>query len=301
MMPETPETLRESRRIMRLIQEHLLQVHEKMGALHEQLGMVEVIHHPTNILADLNYVMPRRNTAWVSGQFIEEGLGFMRSHERLPRVQYIEGLYPPLFARTLRDLGLQPEREIPLMVYAADSPVDALKPPPITLPSPPDGVNIDQVSNQMGMTAWWYVWRNAMYDVLTLGVEPLALGSDMAALFSGRQLDFIAYRHGFPAGVARVSLNDKTGTAHIMALAMLREVRTPDINRLLLAHAVQGALERGYRIVFAPGESESERVVCRELGFMDFGSVVCYAASSERIPPTPNINGNLPQPLLTLR
>jgi hypothetical protein len=46
---------------------------------------------------------------------------------------------------------------------------------------------------------------------------------------------------------------------------------------ILQTVAVKSALHHGAELVFAPGETETERRMTRELGFVDFGSIVCYA------------------------
>jgi hypothetical protein len=258
------------------------------------VGMVEVFHHPTNPIPNLNYVTPRRNTAWVSGSMVKQGLDHLVKYGRSPRVYYVEGLMPPLFAKTLRDLGLKVERETPLMAYKPEG-INGHVPPEPKSSSLPDGVTIEQVSDQRGVEAWWYVWRNAFYDVLTLGVEPLFVGRDTAAVRMGQQLDFLLYRYGFPNGVARVSVQGET--AHILALALLKEARTPGMIQALETAALKGALERKATLVFAPGETEVERRVGRELGFVDFGSIVCYSGE-EKVHEEKNADA-LEQPLLS--
>jgi hypothetical protein len=270
---------RETRRLLRRVQEHLTRAHSGLGAVREAYGAVDVFYHPSNPTATLNYVTPRRNTAWVSGKMITPGLERLRELNRTPRVQYIEGLFPPLFAKTLRDLNLQVERETPLMIYKRDG-IGSHKPAPPEKAVLPDGVTIDPVNDQRGIELWWYVWRNAFYDVLTLGVEPLFVGRDMAALKTGQQADILVYRYGFPVGVARLSVQGDT--AHILALALLREVRTPPMLRALYTSVLRLALDRGCGLVFAPGETDADRSLCRELGFADFGSIICYAAQEAR-------------------
>ena len=225
---------RETKQILRQVQEHLFHAHLSLGAEHESVGMVEVLHHPTNSLGTLNYATPRRNTAWVSRGMIEPGLERLRQLDRTPRVQYVEGLYPPMFAKELRTLDLKLERETPMMVYRPGG-INGVRPPAPNVSDAPDGVTIQQATDQRGIELWWYVWRNAYYDVLTLGVEPLFVGRDMAALKSGQQIDILAYRQGFPVGVARVSIHDQT--AHILALALMKEARTPQMTKLLQAAA----------------------------------------------------------------
>jgi len=280
MENETPEAAeeRESRRVLRQVQDHLFKVHINLGAVRENVGMVEVFHHPTNPIPNLNYVTPRPKTAWVSGNMVQKGIDHLGEYHRTPRVQYIEGLFPPLFAKTLRDLNLQVERETPILIYKPDG-LNGHIPPPLKVPDLPDGVTIEAVSDQRGIETWWYVWRNAFYDVLTLGVEPLFVGRDTAAMRLGQQMDYLLYRYGFPAGVVRISLQDET--AHILALAVLKEARTPATIQALQAVALKGALERKAKLVFAPGETDTERRLGRELGFIDFGSVVCYSGAEK--------------------
>lgn len=278
METERASNERESKHILRQIQDHLGEMHTKLGALRESVGMVEVFHHPSTNAPTLNYITPRKNTAWVSGTYLQQGLSYLAQFDRLPRVEYIEGLYPPAFSRTLRDLGLKLERETLIMVYKPGGITG--RPTPILVERPlPDGIVVRQVNDQESIGQWWYVWRNSHFDVLSLGVEPLFVGQDMQATWTGQQLDYILYRGGFPAGVVRVSLHKET--AHIIALAIMKELRTPSMIQILQMAAVKGALEHGAKLVFAPGEEEAERRVARELGFMDFGSIVCYSAPDE--------------------
>lgn len=280
METENPNHERESKHILRQIQDHLGEMHVKLGALRESVGMVEAFHHPSMTTGTLNYITPRKNTAWVSGSYLQQGLAHLSQIDRQPRVQYIEGLYPPAFARTLRELGLELERETLIMVYKPGGLLGHSTPTLLERPLP-EGIAIRQVTDQEGISQWWYVWRNGHYDVVSLGVEPLFVGKDMQSTWTGQQLDYILYRFGFPAGVVRVSLHKDT--AHISAIALLKEIRTPAMIQILQMAAVKGALERGAKLVFAPGEQDAERRMARELGFMDFGSIVCYAAPGETV------------------
>ena len=181
-------TVKESRQLLRRIQDHLFQAHSAFGVEHETVGFVDVIHHPTNPVPDLNYVTPRRNTAWVSGKYVQEGLDRLKALGREPRVQYIEGLYPPLFAKMLGDLDLRVECNTALMVYVASGAKSAA-PKPRT----PSGARLEFVTDQSGVEMWRKVWRSPAYDVLTLGVEPLAVGRDLAAQRLGQEIDGLMY------------------------------------------------------------------------------------------------------------
>jgi hypothetical protein len=111
----------------------------------------------------------------------------------------------------------------------------------------------------------------------------------------GQQVDFLAYRYGFPVGVARLSVQGET--AHVLALALLKEVRTPAMVRALQTAVVQGALQRQASLIFAPGETDADRRICRELGFVDFGSIVSYAAPNEQASEVPH--DPVEQPILS--
>ncbi|MBZ0296573.1 MAG: hypothetical protein K8L99_28690 [Anaerolineae bacterium] len=291
--------IKEARQILRRVQDHLYQSHSNLGVQQESVGLVDVFHHPESTLASLNYVAPRRKTAWISGDMVQQGLDHLQGLQRTPRIQYIEGLFPPLFARTLRDLNLVPEWELPLMIYVKDG-FNGHPAPSVTLDQLPLDVNIEIVNDQRGIELWWYVWRNAYYDVLTLGVEPVVVGRDMAALEMGRQMDILLYRAGFPVGVVRMSIHEQT--AHVVALALMKEARTPELLRTLYIAAACTALERGCTMVYAPGMTETDRRICREVGFLDIGSMVCFRAQSETNDTLEEKHGYIMgQPILALR
>jgi hypothetical protein len=110
----------------------------------------------------------------------------------------------------------------------------------------------------------------------------------------------LLYQHNFPVGVVQVSLQTMTKTAHISALALLGESQSPQLTRLLLAAAIRAAQARGCTLIFAPGETEDDRQLKRELGFIDVGSMVCYAARSENENEV-QAHDILVQPVLALR
>lgn len=260
--------IKAARVVMRQVEEHLRQSHINSGASDEPMGFVDVVHHTSSSLACLNYVTPRRNTAWVSAQHIEKGLDALRSKGRLSRVRFVEGLYPPVFARSLRELGLRAESETPIMVYK----VAETRPAPIALPH---SLSVQTVEDHQGMAMWWYVWRNAFYDVMTSGFEPLLLGSDIRDMYLGKQHNIILYRHGFPIGVSRLTIHGNT--AHLVAHALFKEVHTPERERLLIDLTLESAIQQGCELIFAAGHDDNERQLLRGIGFSDAGSIVSYA------------------------
>jgi hypothetical protein len=287
------------RSTLRRVQAHLLNAQVGLGAEHHTVDLMEVLYHPNNMMGSLNYATPRKKTAWVSANQVKRGLDFLIEHGRTARFQYIEGLYPPEFAKSLGKLNMQVESETPLMIYTMDGEAPAK---PVTKPEAPDHVRLKTVHDVREAEVWHYIWKNAHYDVLTLGVEPLYVGRDMEAIKLGKQIEIIAYRDNFPFGVARLTIHDDT--AHIVGTAILKEMRTPQYTKMMTQAALYEALQVGCNLVFTSGEFDEERTVNRELGFLDFGSIVCYAAKPDpQTSQTPQGGGNDPvaKPILNLR
>lgn len=287
--------LRESRRILRRVQDHLYQAHTDLGVKRISLGLMEVIHHPESTLGSLNYVTPRRKTAWVANDPIQQALEHLKALDRLPRVQYIEGLYLPLFAKTLLDLGLQAEWELPLMVYARDGYNDIVPDPP-QITGLRAGVRVAVAQGESGIALWRRLWRDSSSDVLLIGAEPLRIGEK-----TDTQFDMLLYEDDSPTGIARVTIHDQT--AHIGGMGLLAGTGSLEHQRALQAAATRAALERGCTLVYTPGQTDTVRQFSRENGFLDFGSVVSYAAEPETDNATQEEQNAsiLGQPVLALR
>jgi len=264
--------VKEARNIMRRVESHLRQSHLDMGAKDENVGFVDVVYHATSPLPSLNYVTPRKNTAWVSSNYVQQGLETLREKGRVGRVRFAEGLYPPVFENALRELGLKVESEIPIMVYKD---LKALR----KTPSIPDEINFTRVDDAEGMSVWWYIWRNAFYDVMVSSVEPLLIGSDLRDVYLGRQINLVMYRQSYPMGALRITIHE--GSAHLVAQAMIKEMRKPQWERLIHEVSLDVALNAGVDMVFTSDQSAEERQLYRELGFVDSGSIVTFAERSE--------------------
>lgn len=263
---------RESRTILRRIEAHLRQSHLDMGATVESVSFVDVISHETSLLRSLNYVTPRRNTAWVSGKHVQQGLDKLGEKGRNLRVRFVEGLFPPVFVRALRELNLEVEEEIPIMVYKKKN--DLRK-----LANFPDNITFSQAKTIRDLSIWWYVWRNAYYDVAVSSVEPLVIGRDMQDVYFNKQINMVMYRHNYPMAVVRLTLHE--GSAHLVAHAMLKELRQPEWERVIREVALDVALNAGVNLIFVAGKTEAERKLYRDMNFIDSGSIVSYAEISK--------------------
>lgn len=282
---------REARTILRRIDAHLRQSHIDMGAKEESAGFTDIIYHDNNILPTLNYVTPRRNTAWVSGNHIEQGLVLLNEKANVSRVRFAEGLYPPVFVKTLRDLGLQVESETSILIYRKQE-------QPRKMPHYPADVTFKVAESAEELGIWWYVWRNAYYDVAVSSIEPLLIARDLQYVFVGRQVNLIMYRQGYPMGVLRLSLHE--GTAHLVAHALLKEMREPEWDKLIREVALDTALNQGTDLFFVSGKTEAERKLYRELGFVDSGSIVSYAEVKQTSKRQEGSDDTLAQSILVL-
>lgn len=233
-----------------------------------------MVYHPNNTLPDLNYITPRKNTAWIPTHDIEQGLARLDTLKRKRRIYYVEGLYLPIFAKSLREIGLKVEREISIMTYTID-PDERLPRIPIL-----EDKRLELVLNPQESAVWWYVWRNAHYDVITHGIEPVYIGKTLREIALGNQSDIILYLDQLPIGVARLTFHAET--AHISALAVMHQFRDAETLNLLQHKAIAIAAQKGKRVVFTSGEIEADRRICREAGFVDSGSIICYAEINDQ-------------------
>ncbi len=267
--------IKEARVTLRRVQAHLHQSHLNLGAEEQSVGFVDVVHHVQNTLPTLNYVTPRRNTAWVSGKHVADGIAVLRDMGRRARVRFVDGLYPPIFARELRSLELQPETEYPIIIY----PIDETKRPSPTLPA---DVTISAANDQQSMSLWWYLWNNAYYDVMTSGIDPFLVGRELREVQFHQQLNLVLYRDRFPIGAALMTIHENS--AHLVAQALMKEHRNPALETLLTTTAIRSAEEVGCDLVFMVGMTEEIREQHRGRGFIDSGSIVVYAEKSKKPP-----------------
>lgn len=282
---------RASRTILRRIESHLRQSHLEMGAEEEAISFVDVIHHPNSALPSLNYVTPRKKTAWVSGNHLQQGIDNLREKGRNIRVRFAEGLYPPVFVRTLRELDLDIEDETPILIYKKTS-------QPRKMANSPSDVTFAEATSPSELAIWWYVWRNAYYDVAVSSVEPLLIGRDTQEVYLGRQVNIVMYRRGYPMGVMKLTFHE--GTAHLVAHAMLKEMRESDWEKAIREVALDVALDKGADLIFVTGKTEAERKLYREIGFVDSSSIVTYAEQAHLASQQEETDDSLAQSVLVV-
>lgn len=261
--------LKESRRMLRRALDHLYAAHEALGAHRLSVGMVDIYHASTRT-PELNYVTPRRNTAWVSGGHVQDGLEQLKTLGRPPRVMYIEGLILPEFERTLTTLGLEVERATPIRLRVIEAHSGA---------SPRHFNGVYTPTPEQGADLWRGIIRNAQYRVITFAAEPLALVSEPS--HSAQQRDFVMDLDGRAGCIARVSLCAQTQSGHLVAAALAKNAMPEHLAQFLSA-VIDALAREDCTLLFAPAGSADDEVVFSQLGFADVQArlVVCATPSS---------------------
>jgi hypothetical protein len=119
----------------------------------------------------------------------------------------------------------------------------------------------------------------------------------MRGVYRGEQVNLIFYRHRFPVAVIRFTRHE--GTAHLLAQAVMKEIRTPEWDKMMREVALITALRTGCDLLFATGVKDDEREYYRTTGFVDSGSIVSYAELGEQHEDNDQ-NESVAQPVLVI-
>lgn len=258
--------VKESRVFLRLIQDHLLADDLQAGAVQESAGMVDVVTHRTQADPALNYVLPRRNTAWVPTPTIDAGLQRLRDQGHAARFQYVQGLFPPQFGDTLTKIALTAESEQHIMAFHRNGIGGRPRSRPATGTS---DAHIRRVSAKRAARIWAMTddWR-------------MLLGGRRAADADGA-FDVVAYRHRKPLGILRVEIQASTGTAQLVALA-LADGTDKQTTSDLLGGGIRRALRHGGDLIFALADDAAVDALAA-LQFIEIGQFKRYTGAA----PTP--------------
>ena len=248
--------------------------------------MVDVVAHPTNPRPELNYVLPRRSTAWVPTNTIEQGLVRLRALDRTPRFHYVEGLFPPQFGETLKKIHLQAAQSLPVLAFKLGGLVGTTAARPLA-PTRAD-LRIRRVSAERGARLWANVgsgWKMLLAGLMADDSQPAQLTIDLAA-----------YVERIPAGVLRVEIQPQAGTARLVGLA-LADGADDALVRILLGAGVRVSLRHGGRVAFALPDTPALAASLESLGFIELGRlVICTTAAALE-----HTDDRMAQPLLAER
>jgi len=275
---------------MRRVQDYLYAAHATLGAACTTIDTIDVLHHPGSRLGSLNYMTPGHNIGWVQGSTIMLGLEEMRQHSRRGRLRIIEALFPPFFSTIMDKVDMLPEWKAPLWIYLRDGLGDQPS-VPVDLPALPEGMLMSRVTDALSTETWRRIWHSPQYGVMASPVEALNMDSE-----HNRQQDILLYDDGVAVAAARIGVQNDVG--HIVAMALMRSAATKTLRQTLYAAALDLALDQGCSLVFSVGGGRVEGQRRETLGFLDFGSMICYAAS----PANEDANDDdMGQPLLAVR
>jgi len=273
---DSPErdSYRLQRQILRRISDHIHQAHLAQGAQETPQGLALVVMAESIQDERLNYVTPRRGTAWLPENQLIAAIDHLRQHGRHPAVWYADGLFPPSFGRTMLAQGLRSQQDWPLMIYQGR---------PIS-PSGAHGLTIRPLQAEQAREVWenaqqgqplWQIWHNPL--------QPLGLGATLATW------DVAAWQGERLLMVMRASRYERS--LHLMAHAY--QASAHEQRDTLLAACAQSLLSALYDpsqeaaadLAFVIAPSSTERKLWRELGFVDGGSLIHFR--SDQAMPAP--------------
>jgi hypothetical protein len=273
------EQIKESRRVLRLVQAYVTAARLRHGAASTRLGFVEVITHPTGD-PRLNVVTPRKNTAWVAAADITQGLEALAAFGCPARFEYVEGLFPPQFAASLTGLGLRPARENAFMLWPVSQ---------TARPQVPRGLTLRPATPRHHVTVWPTASHVSHW-----------CGSVLPPLEDEDTVTMLLTQRGDIVGTVQITFTDggspATSTACIERLMLRGDDRVDVRLRVLIGAAQTVAHGRGASLLMIA--NPHARPLLRESGFFDCGSVLCYAQDDS---PKEPAHGRLEQPVLTLR
>jgi GNAT superfamily N-acetyltransferase len=270
-----PTLNRQKQILMRQIHDHFNIVQQRRGTLVEHRRVMDVYHHPSKLGETWNYVTPRRGVAWVATSDLTDGLDRLATFDRTPRLTVIEGLFPPVFQKHLKSIGLEPLTRQRVMTYGAIPGCDQIIPE--TFPDPPSPrIATFETIDQNAVALW-----------MRLENEELALSQDEISrsweqVINGQAAYFLASDELVIAGGAGAIFTPTM--AEIVGLPTLAPFRGRGIATTAIRAAVNAAQKRGATriMMVVPDDVRSIRFAHR-LGFVDLDRLVAYQRVPEEI------------------
>jgi hypothetical protein len=252
------EAIKHARTCLRRAEAHDLQTALDAGATHETVNMVEVIHHPTNALPNLNYLTPRQNVAWVMGSAVLEGMARLEVLGRGGRMTYYEGLLPTIFRQTLAGIGLQSISES--QVYACTTPVH-------TIPS-----DIEIATTYDDVAKWWA----SRYTLLTGNQDrTLEMPAQLWERVNADQLCCLSlYAGSVPLGAMCLRWHTALGSAKVVEFYV--GDHAADVDYVLMAGAQAAAARRGCDLLYVAGALHHPTML-GDLSFISVGRLLTYS------------------------
>jgi GNAT superfamily N-acetyltransferase len=260
---------RDERRTLRDVQAHLQASRLREQVVTEQLGTVDVYFHKSNPAPHLNCATPHKGVAWVRREDLVSAFGGLEHLGRIPRLVFLDALFPAAFRQQIEMMGLTLEDERAAMVFQplygpalADEDLFGTLPGGISSP-----INATMVTAQADLATWLRVFRAAYYNTESVRIEPREVEPLVNAAAGGNLVYLLASYEHTPLGVARLVVTPPSAEIEVMSVAPLWHGMGLEI--ALVTSAVKTALERGCNTVFTIAPPEEFTQLYRRLGFVD--------------------------------
>jgi hypothetical protein len=274
-----PTLIKSERQTLRAIQDHILAQRRLAGAAYTQLSTVGVMYHPDNSDPTMNMITPHQGVAWTRGDDIREGFSILESRGRVPRLQFLRGLFPDAFSRQIELNGLQLEDERPIWLY---SPI--LGPVPqgeVPFGRLPESIHVSNFSIEAvvldRIPIWHRTYQSALYGIdmpLTSPNEVELLQEDYQ---SGDSHFILGRYHDNP--VAAMHISQGATASELLGPAVLDSWSGMGFEDGLIKYGVEAQLQNGYQVVYTIGSLGFDSNLYWRLGFIHLTQLLIYTNS----------------------
>ncbi|NDJ86703.1 MAG: GNAT family N-acetyltransferase [Chloroflexi bacterium] len=273
-----PTLIRSERQTLRAIQEHMLLRKRRAGAAYTQISTVGVVFHSDNSDPAMNLVTPHQGVAWTRADDLRQGFSLLEGRDRIPRLQFLRGLFPEAFGRQLALHGLHLESRVPIWVYV-----------PIQGPFPDgerpfgrilaqehavQGFHIDEVNTFQAQATWQRVFRSATFDVEITDVPTEEVDDLQNERRHGDSIFLLGYYHKTPIAALQISINGIA--AEIIEPAVIHAWTGMGFEEALFAFAIKMLLHRNYQTIYTVGNFLYDQNLYWRLGFIQVTEALTY-------------------------
>ncbi len=277
---------RDERQTLRGIQGHVRTVALESRVLVEQVGTVDVYFHPTNPSPYLNCAMPHKGVAWVRREDLLAAFEGLERLGRLPRLVFLDALFPEAFRQQIGLMGLTPEDRRAVMVFhpllgpdvPGEIPLGRL---PETL-APPVTARI--AAAEIELATWLRIFRAAYYNAESVMIAPGEIQPLYEAIRKSESAFVIASYEGSPLGAARVGLRPPTAQLEVVATAPLWHGM--GLENALIATATRAALDQGCDTIFTIAPPDDQIHTYLRLGFVEVTHILTFWRAEDQLQPT---------------
>lgn len=272
-----PTLIRSERQTLRAIQEHRLLRCRRAGAAYTQISTVGVVYHSERADATLNLVTPHQGVAWTRGEDLKQGFKLLERRGRIPRLEYLRGLFPEAFSRQLALYGLQLENESTVWLY---SPIQGPFPDgesPFGRPTENgylEGFHVEEVNTQRTLGIWLRMFRSAAYGVDIPSVDIHDIEPLQQERVNGDSIFVLGYYHNTPIAALHIVVGPKA--AEIIEPAIIAPWSGMGFEEILIGFAVQLLQLRNRETVYTVTNNGESGQRYLRLGFIQITQVVTY-------------------------